>query len=146
MTSNRKTGRKGILTATLWTTVLLLAVAVIILYYRFDPEKYTFFPKCLFHSATGLRCPGCGIQSAIHHVLNGNMTGAFRANALAMLLVPYSLIGIFLNRFRNIYKDRKYGRFLEKAGIIFYHNAAVWVVFTLVMAFWIFRNIFPMYL
>ncbi len=146
MTSNRKTGRKGIITATLWTTALMLAVAVIVIYCRLDPKEHSFFPKCLFHSTTGLRCPGCGIQSSFHCILNGEIGGAFRSNALAMLLVPYAAIGIFINRFRSVWQNRKWAKFLEKAGIIFYHNAAVWVVFTLVMAFWILRNIFPMYL
>lgn len=37
-------------------------------------------PKCLFHTLTGLDCPGCGSQRAIHAALNGRFSQAWQFN------------------------------------------------------------------
>ena len=48
-----------------------------------------FFPKCLFHSATGLHCPGCGCQRAIHYLLNGQIFLALQHNAMVIIALPW---------------------------------------------------------
>ena len=67
--------------------VLGLALASAILFY-FDPSDYGFYPICLFHRATGLLCPGCGSLRALHQLLHGNVTAAFRFNPVLMLSLP----------------------------------------------------------
>ena len=37
--------------------VLTLGLAFL---FTFDPARYAFYPRCLFHATTGLHCPGCG--------------------------------------------------------------------------------------
>lgn len=43
---------------------------------------------CLFHEATGLYCPGCGITRALSSALNLDFEEAFRYNSLLFLLAP----------------------------------------------------------
>ena len=67
------------------------AVAILaILYTRIDPASESwgrFFPKCPVKMLTGLDCPSCGIQRAIHAMLTGDFAGALRLN----FFIPFSL-------------------------------------------------------
>ena len=74
-----------------------IAVAVIItaplfvgicLYGYFDPEQSRWFPKCLFLTLTGWKCPGCGSQRALHQLLHGHIAAAFHYNALLICAIP----------------------------------------------------------
>ncbi|WP_225974845.1 DUF2752 domain-containing protein [Arachidicoccus ginsenosidivorans] len=57
----------------------------------------SWFPKCPFRSLTGLQCPGCGSQRAIHDLLNLDILGAFRENALMVVSIPYIVTAFILN-------------------------------------------------
>lgn len=63
-------------------------VAAAVFYYFSDPLTSRFMPQCLFHRITGLQCVGCGSQRMLHALLHGDLSGAFRANALALLSIP----------------------------------------------------------
>ena len=52
-------------------------------------EWQAFFPKCMFFWATGLHCPGCGCQRAIHHLFNGRILLALQYNALVITALPW---------------------------------------------------------
>lgn len=117
--------------------VPLILSAVLSVYAGFDPEKYIFFPKCLFHSLTGLKCPGCGSQRAIHQLLNGNIISALHYNALAVISIPYLSVGLVL------LFCRKPGTFLSSVRDFLYRGKAVYVVLFLIIAFWILRNLIP---
>ena len=69
-------------------TVVVLLVAALgsgaVLFF-FDPAKHGFYPICLFHSLTGLNCPGCGATRAAHQLLHGHLLGALHDNALFVL-------------------------------------------------------------
>ena len=62
-----------------------LAAAVV---FAFDPARVSLFPPCPLHQYTGLWCPGCGTTRAMHQLLHGNVTAAFRFNPLAISLLP----------------------------------------------------------
>ncbi|MDE7397749.1 MAG: DUF2752 domain-containing protein, partial [Muribaculum sp.] len=49
-------------------TVTITVIVVTVIYAVFDPTL-PWFPKCLFRQLTGLECPGCGSQRAIHALL-----------------------------------------------------------------------------
>jgi hypothetical protein len=51
----------------------------------FDPAKHGFYPICLFHSLTGLNCPGCGATRAAYQLLHGHLLRALQDNALFVL-------------------------------------------------------------
>lgn len=76
--------------------LILLCIVGMIIFYVFDPEAHTFFPKCPFLVATGYECPGCGSQRAIHRLLHFDVKGAFVQNTLILFLVPYLLFGAYL--------------------------------------------------
>ena len=65
----------------------LLVAAGMTVFYWFDPARSSFFPACLFHRFTGLNCPGCGGQRALHELLHGNFLVALRHNALLIFLL-----------------------------------------------------------
>ncbi len=54
----------------------------------FAPDQHSFYPRCWFYALTGLRCPGCGMLRATHHLLHGDIVGAFHLNQLFVLLLP----------------------------------------------------------
>lgn len=57
-------------------------------YFLLDPTQVMIFPPCLFHEWTGLDCPGCGAQRALHQLLHGNVIAAVRLNAMFVLSLP----------------------------------------------------------
>ncbi|MFN0215317.1 MAG: DUF2752 domain-containing protein [Saprospiraceae bacterium] len=73
----------------------LLAVGLLVVYFFLDPNSH-FFPKCPFLWLSGWKCPGCGSQRAIHHLLHGDFLGAFRVNFLFVLALPYVFLGLVL--------------------------------------------------
>lgn len=62
------------------------------IYFWCDPTLYLWFPKCPTKILTGWSCPGCGIQRAIHALLNGRLSEAVSYNYFFILSIPYALI------------------------------------------------------
>lgn len=71
----------------LWATAIL-AVAVVLYYY--SPTAYRFWPKCPLRLITGLSCPACGIQRALHALLNGHIAQAIAYNYYLVYALPYT--------------------------------------------------------
>ena len=69
---------------------LLGLLAGVVLFF-FDPAQYSFYPSCLWHSLTGLACPGCGCLRALHQLLHGHPAAAFQLNSLLILALPVGL-------------------------------------------------------
>lgn len=112
---------------------MLLAVLLGWLYFRFDPTLYPF-PKCPFWSLTGLKCPGCGSQRALHQLLHGQVGAAAQANLLFVLVLPYLLPGLAL-------EYTAWGQRQSAVRRRWYGYRASLVVFTVVVAFWLGRNV-----
>jgi hypothetical protein len=72
------------------TTALLFGVAL--LYWWYDPAASGRFPSCPFHHFTGLFCPGCGSQRALHSLLHGHILKAADYNLVLVLYLPLILI------------------------------------------------------
>ena len=47
---------------------------------------------CLFHTVTGLYCPGCGVSRMCLSILSLDFASAFKANAAVFLLRPPGLV------------------------------------------------------
>lgn len=45
-------------------------------------------PQCLFHTLTGLKCPGCGSQRMLHALLGGDFAGAWSYNPFLLTSLP----------------------------------------------------------
>ncbi|NDV78172.1 DUF2752 domain-containing protein [Dysgonomonas sp. 511] len=113
-------------------TGILLAGGII--FYIFNPEKHLFFPPCIFHWLTGLDCPLCGMQRAIHHLLHFRLKEAFANNPLFVCAIPYIVLGVYIEIFGG--KER-YPRIKQ----VLYKKNAVIVVSAIVILFWIGRNL-----
>jgi hypothetical protein len=82
-----------------FTVVVLVAAALGsgAVLFLFDPAKHGFYPICLFHSLTGLNCPGCGATRAAYQLLHGHLLRALHDNALFVLtLVALTAQGVWL--------------------------------------------------
>jgi uncharacterized protein DUF2752 len=121
-----------------WATRLLIAAAgltiacLLVVLYLFSPDQYSFYPRCLLHSWTGLQCPGCGGLRAAHHILHGEIGAAFRLNALFVLSLAVGSLagaGLLLNRVTG--KD-----FLAYFRRPFW----IWILAAVLLAFGIGRN------
>ena len=74
----------------------LAIVLVVVVLYFFNPEQYLIMPKCPFKLLTGLSCPGCGIQRAIHALLAGDVMKAMSYNYFLVFAGPYALAFVVL--------------------------------------------------
>ena len=83
---------------------------------------------------TGLECPGCGSQRAIHDLLHLRIGNAFAQNALVPIVIPYIFLGIYLDLFGG---KEKYPR-LER---IFFGKLAGYIVVLVFISYWIIRNL-----
>lgn len=76
------------------TTRVVVEIATVIIictllwiYGHFDPA-INIFPRCIFKVVTGLDCPGCGSQRAVHALLHGDIAAAARFNLLFLIEIP----------------------------------------------------------
>ena len=83
--SRMKRGMKSSLIACLIATATVCALAYL---YCHDPAEEGFYPQCLFHSLTGLWCPGCGLTRGLYACLHGDYLAAVRMNSLLFVAVP----------------------------------------------------------
>ncbi|GIU81558.1 MAG: DUF2752 domain-containing protein [Acidobacteria bacterium] len=70
----------------------------------FDPQKVSFFPRCLFHELTGFACTGCGLTRGFHALFRGDFSAALHYNALFPLygiLLGSLYLHLFLLTFRG---------------------------------------------
>ncbi len=54
----------------------------------FDPNAPgNPFPPCMFYTATGWHCPGCGLTRCLHALAHGDLPQAMAMNPLLLVLV-----------------------------------------------------------
>lgn len=114
------------------TLILIGTILFVYIYKNFSPNQY-LFPKCPVHSFTGLYCPGCGSQRAIHSFLNLNFKDVFSYNPLVGIILSAIVIDILLFTL-NIKRFRPY-TFLKTNRYF-----SLIVLYTVIL-FTIFRNI-----
>ena len=111
---------------------IILIGALLMIYYWFDPSEVELFPKCPFYMLTGLKCPGCGSQRAIHSLLHLDFIGAIRYNLLLVLFMPFISV-------------LSYAEFMKTKHPDFYvriHSVSIILsVLFIVILWWIVRNI-----
>lgn len=112
---------------------IIFTVLLLLVYMRFNPESCIIFPKCTFYQLTGLECPSCGIQRALHATLNGDYKKAFLYNPFLLIALPYA-IGLTYGKLSNT----KYSNVLWKW---LSHKYSVNAYILLYFAWWGIRNI-----
>lgn len=101
--------------------------------FSLDPARSNIFPLCPWYTATGTFCPGCGSQRAMHQLLHGHVFRALGYNAMLVLCLP--LIGYELIRpLLQCCTKRPLFNPFRRPG-------AIWLLFALIVAFWIARNL-----
>jgi len=112
------------------TTGLVIAAVVLAGYYMLEPESGVY-PRCLFRQVTGLECPGCGSQRAIHALLHGRVAEAWSYNALLLMEIP--LIGLLVAAQPLRHRYPRLHRVLNSRTVIL-------TVLASIIAWTIFRN------
>lgn len=120
-------------TKVIGTVIVLVILAV--LYFKYNPSENSLFPKCPFKQVTGLKCPGCGSQRAVHSILNLDFVTAAKMNIMLVVSIPYLIFGFYFQS-----KDRLTQNQLKWRKIFFGQRAIMLILF-LVIGFWIVRNI-----
>lgn len=113
--------------------LVLVAVAAVVLYV-FDPSEYVLMPKCPFKMLTGLDCPGCGFQRAMHALLHGHVAEAIRFNVFLVVAVPYLLALLVANFLCTEHRKAKLLAVLES-------RTAIWTYVVLYVAWMVIRNV-----
>lgn len=115
----------------LWIFIIA-ALIMGAVYAFFDPAETVWMPKCPVHLLTGFDCPGCGSQRALHALLHGDISGAFRANAILFLIIPVVAV-MAIAEFNHNRWPRLYRTLL--------HPAFIYGILSAVVLWTIFRNI-----
>lgn len=119
-----------------WVKLLLLVIVVAILvtvYFIFDPNVSSWFPKCVFHQLTGLDCPTCGTQRAVHAILHGEFLAALQVNPFIVISIPYGICLFFILIFKT--------SFTRKMRAILLHRYVVYTYCVIFVGWWILRNL-----
>lgn len=118
--------------------LLLLVVggiALLLVYALVDPATTVWVPKCPFKLITGLDCPGCGSQRALHALLTGDLAAAWSAHPLLVVALPYLGVGLLLEHLR-----RRSPR-AQRLSDIWYGSRAAVISVGIIFAFWTLRLI-----
>lgn len=102
------------------------------------PSGYSFFPKCQFFAITGWHCVGCGLTRSAHAWLNGDWQQGLAYHPLSFIVFPYLAWHFLILIWRLAWGDSPRA-FRWRAP-----SWLVWSFVTLLMAFWVARNI-PVY-
>lgn len=119
-----------------WSIVLGVLLALVLVYKFFNPLENPYFPKCPVLVLTGLECPGCGSQRAIHHLLNLNIIEAFKNNALLVISIPYLITGFIFD------VRKKLSPGMLKWRKILFGEKAIYIILVIIVLYTILRNIF----
>lgn len=111
--------------------VLIAIILGIVVYYTFDPSK-VLFPRCPFYALTGLKCPGCGTQRAIHQLLHLNIGEAVRYNAFMVFSIPLLVFLITA----DVGKTR-----WPKLYLLSRNPVLSWSILAVVLLWWLLRNL-----
>ncbi len=117
-----------------WIVAAVVFAIAVAIYFLFNPSESEFFPKCPFLLVTGLKCPGCGSQRALHYLFHGQVFSAFLVNPLLVLSIPYLLTGVYFEYFGG---NRKY----PVVRKTLFGAKACLIIFTIVVTYAVARNI-----
>jgi hypothetical protein len=101
--------------------------------YRYNPEAGGFFPPCVFHTLTGLHCPGCGGTRCAHALVHGDLPQALAYNPLLVVALPFLAVGL-LDLAGQLWTGRRLWRRRLPAW-------SIYVIFGVILAYWALRNV-----
>lgn len=103
-------------------TILAIAAAAALaaVYFAVDPAAERWMPVCVLRQTTGVSCPGCGTQRAVHALLHGDIAAAWRFNALFVVMIPVVAFLVWVETQRRLRPQlymRVYGKWTAVAVI-----------------------------
>lgn len=119
-----------------WIIVSVVFTTLTFLYTYIDPATSSIFPKCPLYASTGIKCPGCGSQRALHQIIHLDFITAFHFNPLLVLSLPYILLTAYLD-----VKKNKTSREMKLRNVLF-GVKTMYIILTVIILYWIFRNIY----
>ncbi len=113
--------------------MLLLLGVIALFYFTINPSEVNFLPRCPLYSNTGVYCPGCGSQRALHDLLHFNIKEVISHNLLFLL-------GLFIIVYHFSIESIN---FFSEANIknLLYHPKTPIILLIIIILFWILRNI-----
>lgn len=75
----------------------VMTAAIIIVYYNFNPGDSSWKLHCPSKFITGIDCPACGAQRALHACLHGDIGSAWHYNPFLFIGFPYLLLALWGN-------------------------------------------------
>lgn len=112
------------------------AFSALLIIKQINPAQSNLFPACLFHTLTGLNCPGCGATRGMHALLNGDILTALHFNAMLIVFVPLMIYGfVWLILFGIRGKGLPIPNFAARS---------LWMFLILMLGFGVLRNL-PFY-
>lgn len=115
-----------------WIAAGVVALLLLVVLYAVVDPATAPFPRCPFLMATGLKCPGCGSQRAVHALLHADILGAWRYNALLVASIPVVVVMLLAQALRQR-KPHLYNR-VNSQGVIL-------TALIVIVVWWIVRNI-----
>ena len=106
---------------------------VVALYFIFNPLEHSWFPKCAFYQLTGLECPACGSQRALHAILHGDFLVGLKTNPFIIISIPYGFFLILVLIFKTPFTAKLRAKLLNRKVIYLY--CAIFI------GWWIVRNL-----
>lgn len=92
-------------------------------------------PKCPLKWLTGLSCPACGIQRALHALLHGDIVGAMRFNYYLAFAIPYASAFV-------VHQYALRGNMRQRVGRFLYSRPVLLSYVVTFIAWFALRNIF----
>ena len=112
--------------------ILLLATVLLCgaFLYWFNPSQFIFSPKCPFKLLTGLDCPGCGIQRAVHAFSHGRFIEAIRYNYFMAYSVPYALSFLVVWVAPDYAWSQKLRSFIQDRRVVYFYIITyfIWLI------------------
>lgn len=110
----------------------VVAILAAIVYFYFDPSSSKLFPRCLFLETTGVKCPGCGSQRAVHALLHGQVGEAWHYNVMLVVAIPligfYLLVSVLQERWQRLYR-------------VLFSRVVLLSLVGLIVLWWVLRNV-----
>lgn len=110
---------------------LLLAAGAAVALALWEPRPDSPL-RCLFQTATGLHCPGCGALRGGHLILRGQVVEGWWQNPLLFTLAPGLLVAWLVGlgrQWRGLPRPTPPPAWL------------VWLLVVLILLFWVLRNL-----
>ena len=91
-----------------------------------------FLPPCIFHSLTGLYCPGCGGTRAVLFLLHGQVGKSFYYNPAVSYAILFAFAYMISHTLKHVTKGRIRG--------FHYRNGYCYLGVALFVANWVWKN------